>query len=62
VRWVDVPDPNDPHTYDSGYFERVVGGKVVSCPVSIRRGQPLVPSMVTHIYGRLLLSDDPFEL
>jgi hypothetical protein len=62
VRWVGLPDPNDPDSFDSGYFERRVAGHTVTCPVSTRLGQPLNPELVRHIFRRLGLSDDPFEL
>ena len=63
VRWTVVPDPSDPTgAFDSGYFEHDVGGQTVSCPVSTRRGQPLNPDLVRHIYRRLVLADDPFDL
>jgi hypothetical protein len=63
VSWTTVPDPNDPQgKFDSGFFEHDVGGQKVTCPVSIRRGQPLNPDLVRYIYRRLLLSDDAFEL
>jgi len=60
VTWVNQPDPAG--LLDQGYFERVVNGRKIGCPVSVRKGQPLNPRMVRLIYRRLDIADDPFPL
>lgn len=60
VRWVDLPDPSGRN--DTGYFERDVGGVTAGCPVSVERGRPLNPSLISFIYRRLLINDDVFGL
>ena len=60
VHWVQLPDPTG--QFDTGYFERIVGGQTIGCPVSIKIGACVRPSLIQHIYQRLLLADDAFQL